>query len=77
LITYVPDQCLYTVFQAYKGYKMNGLQWTIIIGITRKYVGPALLGAAVTWLIAHNHGPWANVVCTISEALLLVTPECK
>ena len=55
---------------------MNGFKWTIIVGVARKYLVPALLGTAVTWLIAHNHGPWADVVCAISEALLLVTPEC-
>ncbi len=56
---------------------MNGFKWSIIISIGRKYALPALLGTAVTWLAAHNLGPWADVVCSISEALLLVTPECK
>lgn len=56
---------------------MDGFKWTIIIGIGRKYALPAVLGTAVTWLVAHNYGPWADVVCAISEALLLVTPECQ
>ena len=55
---------------------MNGFKWTLIIGFMRRYALPALLGTAVTWLVAHNYGPWADVVCAISEALLLVTPEC-
>lgn len=56
---------------------MDGWKWTIIISFGRKYALPALLGTAVTWLVSHNYGPWAHVICSISEALLLVTPECK
>ena len=56
---------------------MDGFKWTIIIGFIRKFGLPALLGTAVTWLTAHNLGPWADVVCSVSEALLLVTSECK
>lgn len=56
---------------------MDGYKWSIIIGVVRKYAMPALLGTAVTWLLAHNYGPWADVICSISEALLIVTPECK
>ena len=55
---------------------MNGLSWTIIIGMLRKFALPAVAGAAVIWLTAHHLGPWADVVCAVSEALLLVTPEC-
>jgi len=56
---------------------MNGLSWTIIIGMLRKFALPAVAGAAVIWLTAHHLGPWADVVCSISEALLIVVPECK
>jgi hypothetical protein len=56
---------------------MNGYKWAIIVSVSRKYALPAILGAAVTWLAAHNLGPWADVVCAVSEALLLVTPECN
>ena len=56
---------------------MNGLSWTVIIGMLRKFALPAVVGAAVVWLTAHNLGPWADVVCSVSEALLIEAPECK
>ena len=56
---------------------MNGFKWHIVIAMVRKFALPALLGSAVLWLIHHNLQPWADVVCSISEALLISVEECK
>jgi hypothetical protein len=52
-------------------------KWTLIMSVGRKYALPALFGAAVAWLVAHNLGPWADVLCAVSDALLIDVPECK
>ena len=55
---------------------MNGFKWNIVIGVARKFALPALLGSIVLWLIHHNLQPWADVVCAIGDALLIVVEEC-
>jgi len=56
---------------------MNGIQWSIIINVARKFALPALFGAAVVWLIHHNMQPWADVLCAVSDAILVTVEECK
>lgn len=55
---------------------MNG-KWYIIINMARKFALPIILGSLVMWLIHHNMQPWADVVCSIGEALLIDIAECK
>lgn len=56
---------------------MNGIQWSIVINMARKFALPALFGSAVLWLIHHNMEPWADVLCVVGDALLIVVEECK
>lgn len=56
---------------------MDGIKWTVILGVARKLALPAIFGAAVMWLIHHNMQPWADVLCAVGDALLIDIEECK
>lgn len=42
----------------------------------RRFVLPVAIAALVTWLVAHNYPEWADVVCTVSDALAIKVDVC-
>ena len=55
---------------------MDWIRIRAYIFATKRLVLPIIFGAIVGWLIRHNHGEWASVVCAISDAMAISVMEC-
>lgn len=55
---------------------VDWLKSAVAITAVRRFVLPVAVAALVTWLVANNHPEWADVVCSVSDALAIKVEEC-
>ncbi len=56
---------------------MGKIEWATIVYVVRKFGLPVLFGALVVWLVKHGYDNWANVVCSIGDAIAIEVKECR
>lgn len=56
---------------------MRKIEWATIIYVARKFGLPLVFGGLVMWLISHGYNDWANVVCSIGDAIAIEVKECR
>lgn len=55
---------------------MDWLRIRALLFAGKRLALPILFGAIAGWLIRHNHGEWASVVCAVADALAVSVTEC-
>ena len=55
---------------------MDWLRIRALLFAGKRMALPIVFGAVVGWLIRHNHGEWATVVCSVADALAVSVSEC-
>jgi hypothetical protein len=56
---------------------MSWLKFRAILFAFKRIIIPIILGSLVMWLIAHGFSNWADVICTLSDAIAVNVEECK
>ena len=50
---------------------------TALMFAIRKFGLPILLGGITGWLVHHGYDNWADVSCSVADALAVHVEECK
>ncbi len=56
---------------------LDNAKLAIILGVIRRTAIPIIIGATVGWLASHGYNNWADVVCSVADAMAVYVEECQ
>lgn len=55
---------------------LDPIKSALAVTAVRRFVLPIAIATLVTWLVANNYPQWADVVCSVSDALAIKVDAC-